>query len=52
MISNILEMLDIAKAEKNITEEIHVALGKYKHPMSIKEAYKQYKQDEWLKRKK
>lgn len=43
MISNILEMLEIAKAQKEIGEYTHIALGKNKYPDSIKEAYKQFK---------
>ena len=43
MIDNILQMLDIAKREKKIGELTHIALGKYKYPESIKEAYKQFK---------
>ena len=40
MIENILQMLDIAKREKQIGELTHIALGKNKYPESIKEAYK------------
>jgi hypothetical protein len=43
MIENILQMLEIAKQEKKIGEHTHIALGKYKYPKSIKEAYKQFK---------
>lgn len=43
MIKNILEMLEIAKAQKQIGEYTHIALGKNKYPDSIKEAYKQFK---------
>jgi hypothetical protein len=45
MIENILQMLEIAKREKKIGEYTHIALGKYKYPESIKEAYKQFKQE-------
>jgi hypothetical protein len=45
MIGNILQMLEIAKREKKIGEYTHIALGKYKCPESIKEAYKQFKQE-------
>jgi hypothetical protein len=45
MIGNILQMLEIAKREKKIGEYTHIALGKYKYPESIKEAYKQFKQE-------
>jgi len=43
MIQNILQMLEIAKREKEIGEYTHIALGKNKYPESIKEAYKQFK---------
>ena len=43
MIENILQMLEIAKREKKIGEYTHIALGKYKYPETIKEAYKQFK---------
>lgn len=43
MIENILQMLEIAKREKQIGELTHIALGKNKYPESIKEAYKQFK---------
>ena len=43
MIDNILQMLEIAKREKEIGELTHIALGKYKYPESVKEAYKQFK---------
>lgn len=36
-------MLEIAKKRKEIGEYTHIALGKYKYPESIKEAYKQFK---------
>ena len=43
MIENILQMLEIAKEQKEIGELTHIALGKNKYPDSIKEAYKQFK---------
>lgn len=43
MIENILQMLEIAKQEKKMGKNTHIALGKYKYPESIKEAYKQFK---------
>jgi|TARA_R110002111_G_scaffold5492_6_gene26704 hypothetical protein len=43
MIENILQMLEIAKQQKEIGELTHIALGKNKYPDSIKEAYKQFK---------
>lgn len=49
MIENILEMLKIAKREKDIGQYTHIALGKYKYPETIKEAYKQFKLEVWHK---
>lgn len=43
MVENILQMLELAKREKKIGEYTHIALGKYKYPETIKEAYKQFK---------
>lgn len=43
MIENIIQMLEIAKREKEIGELTHIALGKNKYPESVKEAYKQFK---------
>ena len=48
MIENILQMLEIAKQEKQFEENTHIALGKYKYPESVKEAYKQFKYELWL----
>ena len=47
MINNILELLRYAKGE---TENIRIAQGKYKIPQTIKEGYKQIKQEIWQKR--
>lgn len=49
MIENILEMLKIAKREKDIGQYTHIALGKYKYPETVKEAYKQFKLEVWHK---
>jgi len=43
MVENILQMLEIAKKQKEIGKTTHIALGKYKYPETIKEAYKQFK---------
>jgi|TARA_R110002124_G_scaffold173658_3_gene341288 hypothetical protein len=43
MIENILQMLEIAKEQKEIGKLTHIALGKNKYPDSIKEAYEQFK---------
>ncbi len=42
MIKNILDLLHIVKGE---TENIKIAKGKYKLPTSIKETYKQIKNE-------
>ena len=47
MVSNILDMLEVAKKQKEIGEYTHIALGKYKYPDSIKEAYKHFKLELW-----
>ena len=45
MINNILNLLEIAKQEKEIGEYTAIALGKYKYPETITEAYKQFKRE-------
>ncbi len=47
MIKNILDLLPYAKGE---TENIKIAKGKYSYPKSIKEAYKQFKEEVWKKK--
>jgi|TARA_R110002012_G_scaffold293789_3_gene489602 hypothetical protein len=47
MIDNILQLLEIARSEKATGKYIDIALGKNKYPESIKEAYKQFKQQLW-----
>lgn len=49
MITNIIEMLEIAKKQKSIGKFTHIALGKNKIPMGIVEAYQQNKREKWLK---
>jgi hypothetical protein len=44
MIRNIIELLPYLKGE---TENIRIAQGKYKMPETIKEGYKQIKQELW-----
>ena len=44
MIRNIIELLPYLKGE---TENIRKAQGKYKMPETIKEGYKQIKQELW-----
>lgn len=45
MIQNILNLLEIAKAEKWRGEYIDIALGKNKYPESIREAYQQFRKE-------
>lgn len=47
MVENILQMLEIAKQEKEIGELTHIALGKNYLPTSIKDGYKQIKIELW-----
>lgn len=49
MIGNILNLLEIAKSEKEVGEYTSIALGKYKYPETIKEAYRQFKREIWQK---
>ena len=42
MLKNILELLQIADGE---TERIRIAKGKYKMPETLKEGYKQFKNE-------
>ena len=44
MIRNIIELLRHSKVE---TENIRIAQGRYKMPETIKEGYKQLKQEIW-----
>ena len=49
MMKNILDLLKYAKGE---TENIRIAQGKYKLPMTLKEGYKAIKQEiRWQRRK-
>tara|TARA_R110001592_G_scaffold204743_2_gene455012 strand:+ start:333 stop:473 length:141 start_codon:yes stop_codon:yes gene_type:complete len=45
MLENILQLLEIAKSQKAKGEFIDIALGKYKYPETIKEAYRQFKRE-------
>ncbi len=48
MMKNILDLLKYAKGE---TENIRIAQGKYKLPMTLKEGYKAIKQEiKWQKK--
>lgn len=47
MLENILDLLEIAKRKKTNGEYISIALGKYKYPENVKEAYKQFKRELW-----
>jgi len=44
MIQNILDLLELARSEKWRGQYTDIALGKNKYPESIKEAYKQFKE--------
>jgi len=44
MIKNILELLPLIEGK---TENIRIAKGKYKLPETLKEGYKQLKQEIW-----
>lgn len=50
MIGNILELLDIAKEEKEIGELTYIALGGNKLPESLKEGYKLIKLERCLRK--
>ena len=45
MIKNILDLLDFARNDKWKGQYIDIALGKYKYPESIKEAYQQFRKE-------
>ena len=49
MIENILQMLEIAKKQKEIGKYTHIALGKYKSPDTYLEGYKLIKRELWKK---
>jgi hypothetical protein len=44
MIQNILDLLEFARSEKWNGQYMDIAMGKNKYPESIREAYKQFKQ--------
>jgi len=43
MIQNIIDLLGVAKEQQERGKYIDIALGKNKHPESIKEAYQHFK---------
>ena len=47
MIENILNLLEIAKQNKQTGEYTAIALGKNKYPESVREAYKIFKTELW-----
>ena len=51
MLHNILELLELMKTEEEVGDNTLIALGKYKAPESLKEAYKQHKRELWRLRK-
>lgn len=50
MIGNILELLKVAKREKEVGELTYIALGGYKLPETIKEGIKLIKLERWRKK--
>ena len=50
MIENVLQMLEIAKKQKEIGKYTHIALGKNYLPTTLKKGYKQLKYELWLKK--
>tara|TARA_R100000231_G_scaffold72650_1_gene57125 strand:+ start:1334 stop:1483 length:150 start_codon:yes stop_codon:yes gene_type:complete len=49
MIENIINLLEIAKEAKKGGEYTDIALGKYKFPNSLVEAFQQFKRELWQK---
>jgi len=49
MIENIINLLEIAKEAKTGGQHTDIALGKYKFPNSLVEAYQQFKIQLWQK---
>ena len=47
MIENIINLLEIAKQEKQTGEYAAIALGKNKYPESVREAYNTFRQELW-----
>jgi hypothetical protein len=51
MIENILNLLEIAKQNRQSGKYTEIALGKNKYPDSVKEAYNIFRQELWHKEK-
>jgi len=51
MIENIINLLEIAKEEKQTGEYTAIALGKNKYPESVREAYNIFRQELWQQKK-
>tara|TARA_S200002703_G_scaffold152970_1_gene153965 strand:+ start:357 stop:512 length:156 start_codon:yes stop_codon:yes gene_type:complete len=51
MIENILNLLEIAKQNKQTGKYTAIALGKNKYPESVSEAYNIFKQELWQQKK-
>jgi|TARA_B100001094_G_scaffold130628_1_gene126457 hypothetical protein len=51
MIENIINLLEIAKQEKQTGEYTAIALGKNKYPESVREAYNIFRQELWQQKK-
>ena len=51
MIENIINLLEIAKQEKQTGEYTAIALGKNKLPESVREAFNIFRQELWQQKK-
>jgi len=51
MIENIINLLEIAKQEKQTGEYTAIALGKNKYPESVREAFNIFRQELWQQKK-
>jgi hypothetical protein len=51
MIENIINLLEIAKQEKQTGEYTAIALGKNKLPESVREAFNIFRQELWQRNK-
>ena len=51
MIENIINLLEIAKQEKQTGEYTAIALGKNKYPESVRKAYNIFRQELWQQKK-
>ena len=51
MIENIINLLEIAKQEKQTGKYTTIALGKNKYPESVREAFNIFRQELWQQKK-